>query len=103
MLNKYCCNISRIVIGALHLVKENLFVKEQELIHVAEDELGLVLHVPAGHDLLVAHEDRLQVLDVLPLSPRQLCQHLPVSETRLVMSDDSLAPAASSSYDTVIN
>ena len=73
VLDKYCCNISRIVIGALHLVKENLFMEEQELVHVAKDELCLVLHVPAGHDLLVAHEDGLQVLDVLPLCSCQLC------------------------------
>ena len=74
VLNKYCCNTSRIVIGAgLHLVQENLFVEEQQLVHVAEDELGLVLHVSAGHDLLVAHEDGLQVLEVFPLCPHQLC------------------------------
>ena len=90
VLNKYCCNISRIVIGGLHLVKENLFMEEQELVHVAEDELGLVLHVSAGHDLLVAHDDGLQVLDVLPLCPCQLCYHLLVSETRLVMTASHL-------------
>ena len=73
VLNKYCCNTSRIVVGGLHLVKENLLVEEEQLVHVAEDELGLVLHVPAGHDLLVAHQDGLQVSDVLPLCPRQLC------------------------------
>ena len=47
VLNKYCCNTSRIVVDALHLVQENLFVEEQQLVHVSEDELGLVLHVPA--------------------------------------------------------
>ena len=72
VLNKYCCNASRIVVGGLHLVKENLLVEQKQLVHVAEDEVGLVPHVPAGHDLLVADEDGLQVRDVLSLRPRQL-------------------------------
>ena len=74
MFNKNCCNISGIVIGIgiLHLVKENLFMEEQKLVHVAKDKLRLVLHVSAGHALLVAGEDSLQVLDVFTLRPHQL-------------------------------
>ena len=60
--------------GGFHLAQENLLVEGEDQLHVPKDEVRLVGHagLTAGHPLLVASQDALEVLNVLVLRFPQL-------------------------------